>query len=107
MLLDAASCAALLEKSRYDVAILPQLEEYCSSAVYDLEAGLACLKLYQFNPDSTKVAIVAKILLKTLTRLPQTDYLACSYIVPDRVVRPAAHPSCRAASLPSLPSLAC
>ena len=44
--LDAASCAALLEKSRYDLKILPQLEEYCAGSSYDLDANLATLKLH-------------------------------------------------------------
>ena len=70
--LDAASCAALLEKSRYDVKILPQLEEYCAGSSYDLDANLATLKLYQFHPEALKVPIVAKIFVKALMHLPHT-----------------------------------
>ena len=37
-MLDAAKAKALLDKSRYDAAILPQLEEYVGGESYDLDA---------------------------------------------------------------------
>ena len=41
----------LITSSRYDPVILPKLEAYvdsqASANTYDLEANLACLKLYQ------------------------------------------------------------
>ena len=83
------TCAALLSKQRYNPEILPQLEAYvaaqCEGGTYDLDANLAVLKLYQFHPDTTNVAVVSKILLKALMRLPSTDYLTCSYLIPERV----------------------
>ena len=88
--LTPATAKALLEKQRYDAAILPQLEAYvdaqCASQSYDLEANLATLKLYQFHPELLKVPTVARILVKALMNLPQTDYLACTYLVPERVL---------------------
>jgi len=87
--LTPATCAALLSKQRYNPEILPQLEAYvatqCEGSTYDLDANLAVLKLYQFHPDSTNVAVVSKILLKALMKLPSTDYLTCSYLIPERV----------------------
>jgi translation initiation factor 3 subunit K len=84
------SAATLLEKQRYDAAILPQLEAYvdaqCSGEGYDLDANLAVLKLYQFHPEQLKVPTVAKILVKALMNLPSTDYLACTYLLPERVL---------------------
>jgi len=75
---------------RYDPAILPQLEAHveaqCASQSYDLEPNLATLKLYQFHPDTLKVPTVARILVKALMNLPETDYLACTYLVPERVL---------------------
>ena len=84
-MLDKVSAAALLKEKRYDSSILPQLEEYVSSATHDLDASIATLKLYQFNPEKLQTAVVAKILVKALTALPQTDYLMCTYLLPDRL----------------------
>ena len=88
--LTAATAATLLEESRYDVAILPRLEAYvdaqCSSQSYDLDANLATLKLYQFHPAQLKAPVVAKILVKALMNLPNTDFLLCTYLIPERVL---------------------
>jgi hypothetical protein len=84
------SCAALLEEKRYDFEILPQLEAYvedqCKSQSYDLDANLAVLKLYKFHPDKSNEGIVAKVLLKALMNLPHTDYLLCTYLIPESLV---------------------
>lgn len=83
----AAKVKALLETSRFDKAILPQLEKFIDdSSNYDLEVHLATLKLYQFHPDELKTPTVAKVLMKALMRLPQSDFLACTYLVPERVL---------------------
>ena len=75
---------------RFDAAILPQLEAHvdaqCASQSYDLEPNLAVLKLYQFHPETLKVPVVAKILVKALMNLPETDFLACTYLIPERVL---------------------
>ena len=80
----------LTESNRYDPSIVPQLEAYvetqCADQTYDIEANLALLKLYQFHPETLKVPLVAKVLVKALMNLPQTDYLACMYLVPERVL---------------------
>jgi len=85
-----SSIKALLAASRYDPAILPQLEAFveaqCAEQTYDIDANLAILKLYQFHPAELKTPIVAKILVKALMNLPQTDYLACTYLIPERVL---------------------
>lgn len=90
-LTEASTIAALLEEKRYDAAILPQLEEYvhaqCKGGTYDLDCNLAVLKLYQFHPELSKTDIIAKILVKALMKLPATDYLLCTYLIPDSVVR--------------------
>ena len=44
------------------------------------------LKLYQFHPEQLKVPTVAKILIKALMNLPSTDFLTCTYLVPERVL---------------------
>lgn len=48
---------------------------------YDLEANLAVLKLYQFNPNSFNVHITSQILLKALTNLPHTDFILCKCLL--------------------------
>merc|ERR1712154_432599 len=48
---------------------------------YDLEANLAVLKLYQFNPGYFQTEIAALILLKALTTLPHTDFLLCKCLI--------------------------
>jgi len=57
------------------------LENYVDYQVqenfYNLEANLAVLKLYQFNPTLFKADIVTSILLKALTNLPHTDFVLC------------------------------
>ena len=90
--LDAQSCEQLLKKQRYNPDIIPALEAYveaqCAENTYDLDCNLAVLKLYQFHPERNNVMIVAKILAKALMKLPDTDYLLCSYLIPERVVPP-------------------
>ena len=86
----ASSLPADWVSKRYDSSILPQLEAHveaqCSGQSYDLEPNLATLKLYQFQPETLKVPTVAKILVKALMNLPETDFLACTYLIPERVL---------------------
>ena len=48
---------------------------------YDLEANLALLKLYQFNPQFFNVNVVVQVLLKALTNLPHSDYVSCKALL--------------------------
>ena len=61
----ASAIADLLAEHRFDPAIAPQLENYVNDQVktgtYDLEANLALLRFYQYNPTTTKIPIVAKV----------------------------------------------
>ncbi|XP_067623643.1 eukaryotic translation initiation factor 3 subunit K [Eurosta solidaginis] len=64
---------------RYNPDHLKTLEAYvedqAKSNTYDLEANLAVLKLYQFNPHMLNFDITYTILLKCLTNLPHTDFV--------------------------------
>ncbi|XP_055380654.1 eukaryotic translation initiation factor 3 subunit K [Condylostylus longicornis] len=64
---------------RYNPDHLKVLEEYVEEqaklGTYDLEANLAVLKLYQFNPHLMNLDITIIILLKALTNLPHTDFV--------------------------------
>merc|ERR1712044_125580 len=81
-----ATVAELLHGiDRYNPDNLPTLERYVElqavENTYDLEANLAVLKLYQFNPACFKAHITAIILLKALTNLPHTDFTLCKCLI--------------------------
>ncbi|KTF83453.1 hypothetical protein cypCar_00047616 [Cyprinus carpio] len=67
---------------RYNPENLSTLERYVDTQArenaYDLEANLAVLKLYQFNPAYFQTTVTAQILLKALTNLPHTDFTLCN-----------------------------
>ncbi|NXA57437.1 EIF3K factor, partial [Nothocercus julius] len=79
---------------RYNPENLATLERYVETqakeGAYDLEANLAVLKLYQFNPAFFQTTVTAQILLKALTNLPHTDFTLCKCMIDQ------AHVSCRA-----------
>jgi len=66
---------------RYNSNNLPLFERYVEIQVldnfYDLEANLAILKLYQFFPNLYKPEMACWILLKSITNLPNTDFVLC------------------------------
>jgi len=70
---------------RYNPENLSKLELYvqmqCQENVYDLEANLAVLKLYQFNPMFFQMPVASQILLKALTNLPHTDFTLCKCLI--------------------------
>merc|ERR1719191_1778744 len=73
---------------RYDIDILPQLEEYLQEQLdkgtYDLDANLAILKLYLLYPEEAKVSVYEGILLKALMAFPATDFALCMYQIPEK-----------------------
>ena len=70
---------------RYNPENMSTLENYVRlqalENTYDLEANLALLKLYQFNPGTYKTDIACLILLKALTNLPNTDFVLCKCLL--------------------------
>ncbi|XP_045140989.1 eukaryotic translation initiation factor 3 subunit K-like [Echinops telfairi] len=46
-----------------------------------LEANLAVLKLYQFNPAFFQTMVMAQILLNALINLPHTDFTLCKCMI--------------------------
>ncbi|UYV64058.1 EIF3K [Cordylochernes scorpioides] len=70
---------------RYNPENLVTLEKYLEvqteENTYDLEANLAILKLYQFNPSYNKVSVVEKVLLKALANMPHTDMVLCKCLM--------------------------
>lgn len=70
---------------RYNPDNIITLEQYVQMQAkengYDLEANLALLKLYQFNPQQLNVAYVEMVLLKALTNLPHSDFSLCKSLL--------------------------
>lgn len=70
---------------RYNPENIKTLEHYVDLQArekgYDLEANLALLKLYQFNPTHSNIFVVVQILLKALTNLPHTDIVLCKCLL--------------------------
>ncbi|GFQ86733.1 eukaryotic translation initiation factor 3 subunit K [Trichonephila clavata] len=81
-----ATVASMLKGiDRYNPENLTTLEKYIEiqarENAYDLEANLAVLKLYQFNPSQYRLSVVQMILLKALTNLPHTDFVLCKCLI--------------------------
>ncbi|KAL5008788.1 hypothetical protein ScPMuIL_014369 [Solemya velum] len=81
-----ATVGALLKGiDRYNPENLGTLERYVEMQLrentYDLEANLAVLKLYQFNPTHFQSNVAAQILAKALTNLPHTDFTLCKCLI--------------------------
>lgn len=57
------------------------VEEQARTGEYDLEANLAVLKLYQFNPEKLDLDVTHTILLKALTNFPHTDFVLCKCLL--------------------------
>jgi len=70
---------------RYNPDNIKTLEHYVELQAreqgYDLEANLALLKLYQFNPTYYRLDVVVQILMKALTSLPNTDFILCKCLL--------------------------
>lgn len=70
---------------RYNPENLQTLESYVEyqsrENTYDLEANLAVLKLYQFNPQRYNSSVTCQILLKALTNFPHTDFVLCKCLL--------------------------
>ncbi|XP_040852148.1 eukaryotic translation initiation factor 3 subunit K-like isoform X2 [Ochotona curzoniae] len=70
---------------RYNPENLATLECYpetqAKENTYSLEANLAVLKLYQFNPALFQTTVMAQILLKALTKLFHADFTLCKCMI--------------------------
>eukprot|EP00960_Hanusia_phi_P070944 767435-Hanusia_phi.AAC.4 len=76
----------LLSERRFDPSITPQLEAYVDEQIKggytDLDANLALLRFYQYNPATANSEVICKILVKALMQMPGTDFMLCMYLVP-------------------------
>lgn len=55
-----------------------------TNGTYDLEVCLALLRLYNFDPDTVNVSLLASVLLKALTQLPELDFSLMLHLIPER-----------------------
>ena len=79
----------ILEKERFNEKSIKELELYVEKQITenslnssDIDANLALLKLYQFYPKNLNEQIVIKILIKSLSKLPSTDFQQCLFLIP-------------------------
>lgn len=76
---------ACILRHRYNPNHISNFEDYvreqAAQNTYNLEANLALLKLYQFNPSLQNLDITYTILLKALTNLPRTDFSLCKCLL--------------------------
>lgn len=82
--------AVLLEDAIYEKSTAVTLEAHVANQIkqttYDFAANKALLKNYQVNDDIMNVEVVSNILILSLMRLPTTDYLSLSYLIPPRAL---------------------
>jgi translation initiation factor 3 subunit K len=55
------------------------------NSTYQLDANLALLRLYQFNPEKINPPKLLRLLVKALMQLPSPDFNTCLYLIPDHV----------------------
>eukprot|EP00052_Salpingoeca_macrocollata_P006860 m.56323 g.56323 ORF g.56323 m.56323 type:complete len:234 (-) comp15700_c0_seq1:27-728(-) len=77
----------LRSMERYNPKNLDLLVTYAKDTVeqggYDIEAYLAILKLFQFNPSKYDEDTTRTILLKALAAMPDNDFTLCLYLLTD------------------------
>jgi translation initiation factor 3 subunit K len=83
---------SLVSKGAYKTSNKTTYEEYVNAQIagegeYYFEANKALLKIYQFLPQSMDMSKVASVLLLSILQYSTrtTDFLALSYMVPDRI----------------------
>lgn len=57
------------------------VQEQAKENTYDLDANLAVLKFYQFNPHMLNMQITQLIMIKAITNLPFSDFVLCKYLL--------------------------
>lgn len=80
---------AQVESAPYEVSTATALEAFIVSQLanktYDFAANKALLKNYQVNTSTAKADFVAKLLILSLMRLPSSDFLALTYLIPTQL----------------------
>jgi hypothetical protein len=88
--MDQAQIHQLVETSHYDANTATKLESYLqqqlSNKTYDFVANKALMSYYQVNPSNIKVETICNILILSLMRLPNNDFLSLLYMLPPKVI---------------------
>lgn len=84
--MDSSQIQSLVEDSPFEATTASTLESYVMHQLknksYNFDANKVLLKNYQVNTNLMKKDIVFYVLILSLMRLPLTDFLALSYLVP-------------------------
>jgi len=87
--MDSEAIKELINNNMYDQKILSHLEDYVNHQYrfdqYDIVSYLHLLRIYALYPDSIKLEVIAKILVKALVNLPNTDVLSVTNLLPERL----------------------
>eukprot|EP01006_Ploeotia_vitrea_P027622 TRINITY_DN60404_c0_g1_i1.p1 TRINITY_DN60404_c0_g1~~TRINITY_DN60404_c0_g1_i1.p1 ORF type:complete len:293 (+),score=160.26 TRINITY_DN60404_c0_g1_i1:104-880(+) len=82
--------AAKIAEVMLDPMVLGELEEHVmvqmKEGEYDFEANRHVLKLYSISPDSIKLDVLANVLTLSLMHMPETHFLASTYLLPQSVI---------------------
>eukprot|EP00906_Rhabdomonas_costata_P001548 RCo002559 len=75
-------------RNAFEPAVVDRLEDNLNlqlkDGLFDLEANLALLKLYQLFPERANVEGIRKVLLKSLMYLKDNAFTLALYLIPDR-----------------------
>ncbi|KNC78086.1 hypothetical protein SARC_09472 [Sphaeroforma arctica JP610] len=86
--------AVLATLDRFNPDILPVLHKYIQTKEYNLEANIAALKIYQFNPETYDRNMTLTILLKSIMNLPGSDFHLCQCLMSEAQLQVRDNPSC-------------
>lgn len=85
--------ANLIDSAPFELATATKLEAYANQQLsqrsYDFTANKALMKNYQVNHEQAKLEVVCNLLILSLMRLPSTDFIAISYMIPAKCVNHA------------------
>ncbi len=86
--MDSTRLAFLLETAPYEESTILELEavvtHFARTNTYDFNVIRALFKSYQVNVNSAKVETVCHGLMIALMRLPSSDFLSLSYLIPHK-----------------------
>jgi hypothetical protein len=95
-LLTRESAAALISAHGFDTSLAGCVTPFISYVAqqardatresYDFEANRHLLKLFLMEPSIVNVRAVAQVLALALLRLPESDFLECTYLLPNEVL---------------------
>lgn len=87
--MDKAAILNLVETAPYQAETAAKLEAFVkhqlSTKTYDFTLNKSLLKYYQISFTEEKISVVKSVLILSLMRLPSTDFLAMTYMIPTQL----------------------